>query len=387
MSVRKTIIEELDDAISGQAIGYRAEKLRRLSDLFLEGPSSYSDGEIAVFDDVMTRLVEQMEISVRSELAHRLAAIPSAPVKLMRKLAADNAIEVAGPVLARSPRLDDETLVAYARSKDQPHLLAIARRDTIAAVVTDVLVERGDREVALSTVGNSGARFSEGGRSILVERAKDDRELATGVWGRSDIPRHHLLRLFTVASENVRKSLESADRRKAEFIRDIVVDVANRMQSRIRAQSRDYTAAQKKVRDLHSSGHLGEAELEGFAAAGRFDETAVTLSMLCDLPLGAIERAMVQDRTELILLLGRAVGLPWTCIRAILKLRAGAHDLSARESDEALAIFAKLRPETARRALQFLRLRERATSTHPLAGTEIDAERLDTAGISATSRM
>jgi uncharacterized protein (DUF2336 family) len=374
LAARKTIIEELEESMSGQAIGCRAEKLRRLSDLFLDGPASRSDSEVAVFDDVMTRLIDQMEMSVRSELAHRFAAIPNAPVKLMRMLAADQAIDVAGPVLAKSPCLDDDILAEYARTKDQPHLLAISRREAIGEAVTDVLVARGDRAVVLSTVGNSGARLSEGGRAILVDRAKDDDELAAGVWSRSDISRHHLLRLFTVASENVRKSLESADRRKTAFIRDMVVDVANRMQSKIRAGSRDYAAARQVVGDMHRTGRLCAADLEQFATARRFDETTVALSILCDLPLGAIERAMVQDRSELVLLLARAIGLSWTCTMAILRLRAGTDGLSAHEIDRDLATFTKLRSETAHRALLFLRLRERAASDHPPAATTAAAE-------------
>lgn len=363
---RKTIIEELEEAISGQAIGYRAEKLRRLSDLFLAGSSRYTDDEVAVFDDVMTHLLDEMEMSVRSELASRFATLENAPVNLVRMLAADSAIEVAGPVLAGSPRLDDETLIGHARTKDQPHLLAISRRASIGEAVTDVLVERGDRAVALSAVNNGGARFSEAGRTILVERAGLDGELATGIWSRADIPRHHLLRLFTVASENVRRSLEAGDRRKTAFIRDLVADVTNSVQSRIRAQSRDYAAAQDMVRGLHEAGRLGKAQVEEFALGGRFDETTVALAILCDLPVGAIERAMVQDRADLVLLLARGIGLSWACARAILKLRKDAQGASAREIDDGLETFSKLRPETARKALQFLRLRERAMSTNPI---------------------
>jgi uncharacterized protein (DUF2336 family) len=365
MPPQGTIIEELEEAISGRAIGYRAAKLRRVCDLFLQGPSARSDGEIAVFDDVMLRLVDEMETSVRSELAERLAAIPNAPVNLMRKLAADGAIEVAGPVLARSPRLDDETLIEHARASGQPHLLAISQRETISEAVTDVLVERGDRSVALSTARNGGARFSEGGRTMLVERACDDDDLAASVWARSDVPRHQLVRLFTVASEKVRRALESADRDKTAFIRDMVADVANRMQSRMRMQSRDYATAQAVVREVLAAGRLSEVALAEFAEAGRFDECAVALSIMCDVPIGTVERALVQDRDELVLLLARAVGLSWECTKLVLRLRVGAAGLPTPDSEGALSTFSRLRPETARKALQFLRLRARATSPCP----------------------
>ncbi len=66
----------------------------------------------------------------------------------MRRLATDNEISVAGPVLRQSSRLNDADLIGIARTKSQAHLLAIAGRTGIAEPVTDVLVKRGDREVA-----------------------------------------------------------------------------------------------------------------------------------------------------------------------------------------------------------------------------------------------
>jgi len=76
------------------------------------------------------------------------------------KLAFDDSIEVAGPVLRESGRLDAKTLVANARTKSQPHLLAISKRKSLEDAVTDVLVTRGNREVVNSVANNNGARFS-----------------------------------------------------------------------------------------------------------------------------------------------------------------------------------------------------------------------------------
>src|SRR4030081_2708201 len=100
-------------------------------------------------------------------------------------------------------------------SKSQGHLLAVSRHKTPAEPVTDVLVERGNREVAVSTAGNMGARFSDFGYSTLVQRARSDGGLALSVWSRPEIPRQHLLALFAQVSESVRAKLEAADPTKA----------------------------------------------------------------------------------------------------------------------------------------------------------------------------
>lgn len=365
MTGYQELIEQLDRALSSQGIGNRADALRRVTDLFLARSSLYSEEEVAVFDDVMLRLIKEMETAVRAAVADRLAKIPNAPRHLIRVLATDQAIEVAGPVLRSSERLDDPILVATARTCSQHHLLAISQRVTISEPVTDVLVERGDRIVALSTVNNVGARFSTNGHAILVERSKDDGELAASVWSRPDIPHDQLLKLFSVASENVRRRLEAADRAKTHFIRDMMLGVANEIQDQIRATSRDYVEAQRQVVELHRAGALDQCKLKAFAIAGKFDETTLAMSILSNLPVGACERAMLQDRPELVLILARAMGLSWETTKAILRLRAGRAGISAAVLEQCLDSFSRISPDTARKALHFLQLRERATISNP----------------------
>ena len=163
MTVPTTVITELECAIAKGSSQQRAEMLMQVADLFVANSPSYTDAEIGLFDDIITRLATEIEISVRSLLAERLAPIANAPANIMRILASDDEIKVAYPVLAQSERLDEAILVQSARSKSQEHLLAISRRKTLSEVITDVLIERGNKQVVLSTAKNRGARFSEAG--------------------------------------------------------------------------------------------------------------------------------------------------------------------------------------------------------------------------------
>src|SRR5262249_9166621 len=100
MIAQQSLINELEDAISSGSIDRRVETLRRVSDLFLTGASMYSDQQIELFDDVIGRLAASIESKARAELANVLASIPNAPVNVIKTLAADEDIDVAGPVLA-----------------------------------------------------------------------------------------------------------------------------------------------------------------------------------------------------------------------------------------------------------------------------------------------
>jgi len=144
MGLTKSYLQDLDEAISRGTAESRQRALWHATDLLIAG--SYSEEEVLSFGKVIGRLADEIEVEVRAQLSERLARFDGAPVNVIHKLAFDDAIEVARPVLEESTRLDDDTLIANARSKSQAHMLAISKRQVIGESVTDVLVARGDRE-------------------------------------------------------------------------------------------------------------------------------------------------------------------------------------------------------------------------------------------------
>jgi uncharacterized protein (DUF2336 family) len=362
MSAKPAMIDELEELISGKDIGSRAEALRRVTDLFVSGSAKFSDDQIALFDEVMSQLAREIDVSARAAFGCRLASLSQAPPEILRELALDDEIAVAEPILRGAARLDGATLVEGARTKSQGHLLAISRRPYLSENVTDVLVERGDRQVALSTASNAGARFSEYGYSTLVQRSESDDDLAVSVWSRREIPRQHLLRLFADASETVRAKLKAADRGKADVIRDMIAKASEQFQAETRRHSAEYVAADAAVRSLYKYGGLSVTHLAEFARAGKFDETTIALSILSNLPIGLVERAFTQDPSEPILVLAKAMGLTWDVTQQLLRLRSGLKGSPVDDLDLCRTRFGGLRSETALKTIQFYRLRERAVS-------------------------
>ncbi len=159
-------IPELEDVLQRGSRQKRAEALRRVTALFLDGAESYSDAHVKLFDDVFALLIEEIQNKARAELSHCLAPISNAPIKVLRMLANDDDIAVAGPVLKLAACLAEADLVDLAKTKSQAHLQAISARQVLGEAVTDVLVRRGDREVARSVADNRGARISEAAFSV-----------------------------------------------------------------------------------------------------------------------------------------------------------------------------------------------------------------------------
>lgn len=210
-ALRGAIIRELEETI-GRASKQRCnEILVRITDLFIGVSVRFSDEEIDLFDDAMTRLTLAADVPARAALARRLAPIIKAPVKVTRLLANDDEPEVARPILAQSERLDEDVLLLTACRKDQQHLLAIARRKLISERVVDVLVERGNSEVLRAIAENADAELSEASFSRLVDHCRDDDVLATSVGMRPDIPHQPFQKLLGIASEQVRSKFIEAN--------------------------------------------------------------------------------------------------------------------------------------------------------------------------------
>src|SRR6202011_3775206 len=202
----KSFLRVLDGPVLRGTAERRMRALWHTPDLMIAG--RYSDEEIWTFGEVIGRLADEIEVAARAQLARRLASLEHAPVNIIHKLAFDDAIEVAGPVLRKSERLDEEALVANAKTKGQPHLLAISERKSLEETVTDVLVTRGNWDVVTSVANNDGARFSDFGFLHMIKRAEGDSILAEQLGLREDIPRQLFQQLIAKASDDVKKRLE-----------------------------------------------------------------------------------------------------------------------------------------------------------------------------------
>src|SRR5215472_10251477 len=125
MSAVPSLIPELEDIVQQGSARRREQALRRITALFLEGANVYNDDHVQLFDDVFNRLIDEIETKARAELSHHLAPVGNAPSQLVSRLARDDDISVAGPVLRQSRRLGESDLVEIAETKRQAHLLAI----------------------------------------------------------------------------------------------------------------------------------------------------------------------------------------------------------------------------------------------------------------------
>jgi uncharacterized protein (DUF2336 family) len=360
MTVATPLIPGLDAIVRGGDPKRLAEVSRGIADMFVQGAAGFQARHIALFDHLLTGIVPQTDVAARADIAERIAALTNAPPTLIGKLAREDNISIAGPVLRRSPVLDEHALVEIARLKGQDHLLAMTERARLSPDLTDVMVQRGERDVIRRAAANAGAAFSTIGYSALVKRAAKDGVLTITVGQRNDLPDRLLKELLAGSVDVVRRRLfDMAEPGRQAAVAKAMGEISGRADKP--AKQRDFEPAQRTILSLYRAGDLDEAVLLGFAKAYRYTESVAALSAMSGVPLAAVDRLMSGDRHDPILILAKAIGLEWATVRALVLLRLGPARIPASaDIDNVRANFMRLSPSTAERVVSFWRERETA---------------------------
>jgi uncharacterized protein (DUF2336 family) len=355
MAVSTSLLPELEDVVQHGSPEKRAEMLRRITSLFLDGATAFSSEHVALFDDVIGCLIEQIETKALAELARRLAPVANAPTGVVHTLAENDDIAVAGPVL-RQAKLADPALAQIAETKGQAHLLALSTRAGLSEALSDILVTRGDRAVARSIATNHKARLSDNAFTTLVEHAEQDNVLAEKVGLRTDIPPRLFRQLLMQASDVVQKRLlAQAKPETRNEIRRILAKVTDEVAAK--AAPRNYTAALAAVRALHKERKLTEADIAEFARTGRYEETVAALATFCAVPIEVVDRLIGGERADPVLILARAADFGWPTVREIIIARPGPKP-SSQTLDTACENFERLTTATAQRVVRFWQVRQ-----------------------------
>jgi uncharacterized protein (DUF2336 family) len=366
LNAASSIVDEVETAINAGSAEKRLETIKRVTDLFLASAGSFDSEQINLFDIVLERLVKTIEIraiadvSARialAEMSSQLAPIAQSPPSVVRRLAKNDEIAVAGPVLAESARLSTADLVEIAETKGEQHLLAVSGRWWLNEVVTDAILARRYPTVSRRIVNNPGARVSAAGFAIVVAQAESDPELAVETGIRVDLPPELRHQLLSRATEDVRsRLLARAPPHVFEEIRSAIATVAAGV-NREMSKTRDFAAAKRFVTLLNANGELNEATLFGFAKQRKYEETVAALAALSQSTVEVIRPLMQSLRDDGVLIPCKVAGLSWETVSAILESRFATGSMGPHELEKIRDQFARITSDNARRLLRFWQVR------------------------------
>ena len=278
----------------------------------------------ALLGSIFTDLVEGAESDIRRILAEKLAVADWPPPALVKLLAQDE-IEIARPIIAKSPMLKDDDLIGLVLEGAVEHRIEVANRPLIGPAVVDSILDNGEPVVMVALAGNDTADVSPEAMMRMVETS---RQIA-GM--RSPLARHPRLRqemaerLYAWVGPSLRAAIvsrfridvEVLDRAPAAAVKG-ASDGSMRESAPVAAEQEDME--RRLIAKLHAADLLRPSYLLRVLREGRLSLFEAALAALGELPLEAVHRAARAEQPDMLALACAAVGLDRGAFSTLLGL-------------------------------------------------------------------
>lgn len=364
MSVNKMAdtsqLHRLIDLAKEQSSEKRRELLREVTDMFLDKAPAYNESEREHFGAILSRVATEMDIAVRKQLAKQFANVPSAPHGLIQQLANDE-FSVAKDVLLKSTVLNDDDLVAIARSQGQDKLEAIAGRHSVSEAVSEAIVEHGDDQVVVKLVSNTGAKVSRTTFQRVVERSESSEILQAPLVGREDLPPDMLQDMFMFVSSELRTKIgDKLDALPPEMVEKAFNSAAQNFSDEVRKMKDADRRAMVYVSEMTRRKELNERLLHELLRNNQTVEFMHTFGRLADVDIKTVRRIMETRNFEGVAIMCKAARFDRTTFSTIVGSIMKDVKRGPDVSSELVSLYDKVTPESAQRVMRFWRVRKEA---------------------------
>lgn len=316
----------------------------------------------ALLSSIFMSLVVEAEREIRKRLSEKLAAADWAPNALINVLALDD-IEIARPVIAQSPVLQDTDLIRLLIEATIEHQIEVARRPNLSNEVVSAILEQAEPAVMTALAGNTTAELTPKDMAELVEASRQIAALRTPLSQHPMLSGQLAKRLYLWVGLALRKGL--ADRFRldvavldqvlaasiteahAGLVAPTFADAAPRT-----AREGEREAMEQRLIDkLFMAGQLRPGYLVRALREGRLGLFACALAQLGRFEIEHVRATLNSDRPELLALACAAVGIDRSVFPDILemvrKLNGGLPGGGAEGSRKASVAFAPCTAEVA----------------------------------------
>lgn len=202
----------------------RSELARSVAGLFERAEVNLGAGERRIAFDILEKLILNVEIAIRRDIAATLAHQPDAPRDLILALANDE-IGIAFPVLVKSGVLDDTDLITIVRARSVDHWTAIAGRPALSAHVSATLVATNSERTIVALLRNKTASIAPKTIEHLVERSHEVESYRAPLLDRDDLGPDLALRMFFWVSTVLRDRIVDKFKIDEKIVEDLVGQV------------------------------------------------------------------------------------------------------------------------------------------------------------------
>lgn len=311
----------------------RAEGANALARAYLYSDIA-EDGERAVAEAALITLLDDPSALVRRALADAFASAEEAPRPIVTALAHDQS-DVAAPLLARSPLLDDADLVDCVAMGDDIAQGAVAMRADLSSAVCAALAEVGLLEPLIVLCGNNSAQISEFSLRRIVERFGDVAEIRETLLKRHDLPVsvHHML--VVAVSRTLSQFVDQCQWMRSERRVRVVHEACEAATIVIAGDDRHDTML-GLVRHLRATQQLTAALLLRALFSNRFDFVAAAFEDLSGQPLKRVLALLCDPGSAGFRALYGQAGLPQGLFPAFRAAFQALRDIPAQSAQNAV---------------------------------------------------
>jgi uncharacterized protein (DUF2336 family) len=336
----------------------RGVLLENIAELFVGGEGELSDHEQSLITDILSKLLHEVEMTVRQAVAERLCQLETIPRDLVVLFANDD-IQVAGPILHRSRVLQDPDLMEIILHRSMEHRLAIAAREGVSEAVADALVACGEEDVIETLLRNDDAVLSRQACEYLVEESRRLDRFQGPLLRRPDLPPELTQRMFWWVSAALRQYILANFTVDEATLDDIIQDSVQAGPSGPSRRKAARTDAEKLATRLQEQGELNEQFLVRSLRQQHVSAFIAGLACLAGLDITVARRIVFDEGGEPLTVVCKALGIDRSDFASIFLLtRQAAEGGGAKDPlvvETMLRIYDGLKRETAGRALRFWR--------------------------------
>ncbi len=287
----------------------REEIYLAVASLYRIQGTGLNERERALMHEILRRLTRDVEMAIRIALAERLADDTTAPHDLILLLA-DDKIEVARPLLLRSPLLTDADFLKLLTEASEAHQEAVAARDHIGEPVTEALAKSDTETVLVALVRNATAKISSFAFETLVEKSRRIASLQEPLTQRSDLPPVLATRMCEWVSDALKtfivQNYTIAPERLSTAMTEAETVVKNEPAP---PRTPPAESAQKLIDKLAIGGQLKAGFLLRVLHQGQHDLFDLALAKMVNLPLAELRAKFYDGGPRAVALACRGVGI------------------------------------------------------------------------------
>jgi uncharacterized protein (DUF2336 family) len=325
--------EEMVSLARSRTPADRERLLLSVADLCRAGEKLSAEAQ-ATIQDIFMDLVVQAERDIRQHLAEKLSTAPWAPRALITILALDD-IEIARPVIAQSPVLEDGDLIRLLVEATLEHQIEVARRPNIGSPVVSAILDQSQPQVLAALADNGTAavtplhmqRLVSASRRIvslrgsLARHPKLTDDLAQTLYGWvGEALRANIAERFTIDPVLLAKSVTQAVAEAMEGEPDPIADLTH-----ADAQREREGMERRLICKLEAAGQLRPGYLLRALREGRGTLFVSALAVLGNYDVEHVRKAISGDRADLLALACAGVGIDRSVFPTMISLVQALH--------------------------------------------------------------